>query len=91
MSTKFHLFQNPAQALSYRTAGLTGAVIIWQMSSSGLSVSITVECGEIYVAVVDPGDGAIFGTSAFLSMPDSRAIPFRTKVEAVWLRVNNRM
>jgi hypothetical protein len=90
-SKKFHLLQSPALSLSYRVAMLAGAVEYWHMASCGLNCSIKVECGEIFAAVMDPGDQALSNTSALLSMVDGSVVPFRAKVEGVWLRVNDEM
>jgi hypothetical protein len=90
-SAKFHLFQNPAQALSYHTAMLTGSVEYWQMGPAGLGLVLTPEYGEILVFIADPADAALFYTSALLAMVVGGAIPFRAKLGAVWVRARSRM
>ncbi|KAJ3500166.1 hypothetical protein NMY22_g19350 [Coprinellus aureogranulatus] len=68
-----------------------GAVEHWQMAPSGAGVAITVDVGEIYLVVTDPGDQAPFFTSAFLKEPKSFGVPLGSRCEALVLKAGNRV
>ena len=90
---RFRSWASPSQALSFYSVYMDGGVDYWQIAGAGTGVALTVEAGGVFIAACDPGDGALFDTSLskMLSVTHPARLPFRCRLQSLYLTQENRM